>query len=717
MLSHLGFGQIAHSSKINNSEWYGEISFDDSSIMLIKISFEEVGANSGKAILYYPEYNNSALSLDYSVKNGEVVLTNPLLIQGSPLNEDAIQKLTFQSNHLLGDYFRNGKPIGRVKMQSTPPDGFQSIQKEAEEKYGVLKYYSTLDSLEGIRVIEQVDAQYRSVFGKEYFQSFGTVDFFGISGTMRSYSNNNNAYLKIELPFLSTVQVQTDTLGWEYSSETKTTLINRSPEDIENIRLSEMSRILDGGGSLQEVKDATYNGIECYSIELHHDVVSLYVVDKEEFKVLFNDDDGEVVIYSDFQKINDYPYPMKWDFISSEYSGSFNLDSISFEQFDESIYSIPKEYSLKIVEQTQQFSAEDFYERGEELFDKEEYTESIENYTEAIKLEPRQGKYYYSRGVSKQLSEDYYSAISDYEKAIELNYYKANCYNRLGVCMYQLGDNKNAVENYKKAIALDSSKSIYFSNICHALNREQKFEETLVYLDKLADFQTDSTVYYAKGALLTELGRYEEAYAAFEESINSGYANALVYNYYGVANYRNNDFENAIKKYEKANLLEDSVMLYTENLAYAYYQNENYELATHMFQKALEIGEDVQGASFYSSYSLSLRNLGQYDQALEQIDKALSLENQNAEFYDVKGLVLHDQGLYASAVENYTRSIGIYPDDPKPYYWRGLANEAALNMYDACQDYKKAVELGSEEAEERMSDSCKEFGLGKPLDN
>ena len=58
-------------------------------------------------------------------------------------------------------------------------------------------------------------------------------------------------------------------------------------------------------------------------------------------------------------------------------------------------------------------------------------------------------------------------------------------------------------------------------------------------------------------------------------------------------------------------------------------------------------------------------------------------------------------------MEDYSSSIELYPNDAEAYYQRGLVKLLMNNNYDACLDFKRAEELGSQDAKTALKKNCK----------
>jgi len=124
----------------------------------------------------------------------------------------------------------------------------------------------------------------------------------------------------------------------------------------------------------------------------------------------------------------------------------------------------PKEY----VRDNENMSAEEYYNRGNEKSDSEDYNGSIEDYSFAISIKPNFINAYYNRGHTKYKLEDYYGAIADYTKAIELAPGNSSAYNNRGIAKENVGDLNGACKDWRKAASLgDSNSAQWVSDQCN----------------------------------------------------------------------------------------------------------------------------------------------------------------------------------------------------------------------------------------------------------
>jgi tetratricopeptide (TPR) repeat protein len=87
-----------------------------------------------------------------------------------------------------------------------------------------------------------------------------------------------------------------------------------------------------------------------------------------------------------------------------------------------------------------------------ELKDKQK---AINDYTQAIKINPNDADAYSNRGFVRYELGDKQKAINDYTQAIKINPNFAEAYNNRGIVRYELGDKQKAINDYNQAIKIN----------------------------------------------------------------------------------------------------------------------------------------------------------------------------------------------------------------------------------------------------------------------
>jgi tetratricopeptide (TPR) repeat protein len=99
----------------------------------------------------------------------------------------------------------------------------------------------------------------------------------------------------------------------------------------------------------------------------------------------------------------------------------------------------------------------------------------MNDYNQAIRLNPDDARAYYNRGNSYRKQGDYQSAIADFNEAIRLNPNLVEAYYDRGVSYYEQRDYQNAISNLQQAADLyqEQGNMKYYQN---ALNKIKELE-------------------------------------------------------------------------------------------------------------------------------------------------------------------------------------------------------------------------------------------------
>ena len=86
-------------------------------------------------------------------------------------------------------------------------------------------------------------------------------------------------------------------------------------------------------------------------------------------------------------------------------------------------------------------------------------------------------------------------------------------------------------------------------------------------------------------------------------------------------------------------------------------------------------------------------NLKEYQQALENYDRAIQLNPNEAVAYIFRGVAYYELGNYQQAIKDYDRAIQLDPNRARAYHYRGSAFSSLGNYQQAIKDYDRAIEL------------------------
>lgn len=250
-----------------------------------------------------------------------------------------------------------------------------------------------------------------------------------------------------------------------------------------------------------------------------------------------------------------------------------------------------------------------------------------ELYTNALEVNPKFLDAYINRGLVFNELKNYEASISDYDKAIELDGKCALAYNNRGYSKFLKGDFDGALQDYNKAILLNpkfkmalDNKAMLFSKAC--MEDDKDFSEKY---------------YLSLGIAELREGNIADAIKSFDESIALNKKNELPYFYKGIAFQSLGKNDEAYENYSKA-------IEINKNMIDAYYNRGQLIYKTNPKQAiddfVAAIALDSKFIEAYYSLAAVQKNLGQYEDAIKNLDKIIELEPQAVNAKGLKKLIL-----------------------------------------------------------------------------
>ena len=118
-------------------------------------------------------------------------------------------------------------------------------------------------------------------------------------------------------------------------------------------------------------------------------------------------------------------------------------------------------------------TASDYYNDGIKSINEKKYEKALENFSQAIKMNPNYTDAYSKRGMIYGKIENYDKAIQDYGKVIEQDSKNAIAYRERGICLYSLNQYDNALKDFKEAVQF-GFKDKTLTNLIRELEEKEK---------------------------------------------------------------------------------------------------------------------------------------------------------------------------------------------------------------------------------------------------
>jgi len=275
----------------------------------------------------------------------------------------------------------------------------------------------------------------------------------------------------------------------------------------------------------------------------------------------------------------------------------------------------------------------------------------------------------------------------------------------IGVTFFTLSSDFALLTKEVKATNWNAYK-LNFENGYRMLNKGE-YEKAIEYFNKaIKQYSREGAAYYNRGNAYSELGKSEEAIKDYLTSIelDSETGNQYAYNNISIEYDALGDYKNAIKYINLAIKAYPKDGLYYMNRGSYNLELENFDQAVKDYEKAGELYLKYKNrASGYAECPKGKNLIHCQMDSWYYYDLGWAKENLD----DLKG-----------ALDNYNKAIEInYPIEEK-YFWFSSRGDIKYELGDeegACKDYKLAASLGDEETSEWLNSRdgkwCKKMKL------
>ena len=279
---------------------------------------------------------------------------------------------------------------------------------------------------------------------------------------------------------------------------------------------------------------------------------------------------------------------------------------------------------------------------------------ALENITAAIKTDPKDEDIYKKRAQVYYELKQYDKADSDYETVKEMN--QASHLGYVGIGRNRIAQERwdEAIEQFNQVIALYADNSQAYAFRAKAYMGKGQWHEATDDIIKSLDLEADN---YAYDLLL---------------SIDDPNADTMI-------------AKLKVQQAKKPNEAKWSFFI-----GCIYKKQAMYQKAIEAFQQSNKI---ESFATVYSDIADCYNELGNYEQAVENINKAIELRPDYTDYLFVKGDLLYDMGKSKEAIETYDDYIKANPDYWGGYYRRAFMKDNTNDVDGAIEDYSMAITL------------------------
>ena len=373
-----------------------------------------------------------------------------------------------------------------------------------------------------------------------------------------------------------------------------------------------------------------------------------------------------------------------------------------------------------------------------DLVNNREYKKCLEVCNKALEINPNSGEVYFILGYVKSNMKKHKECIADYDQAIKLGFNSAWVYNNRGWEYFLINNFEAAEKDFNIAIEIDSTNVNAWINTCTLKTGKRDFKGALETINLAINSVKNNIALYLKRSTLysftkeydlsekdalkvleidsTNLDGYHalNALKLLKKDLNGSLTlldSALnkfpsLYNLYKLRSktkeLMNNDLGAVLdlNYYIKINQNDDE----------AYYLRSTYKQKLKDFNASIiDINKAIslypqgyyfsQRARIYSELSDTLNEL--YD-----LNKAIELSHSAWEYLE-RGRFYQKQKNYIEALDDFNTAIKLKSYDGYLYFERGHLKLTLEDKDGACNDFRKALEYGWNDAKYDLDKNCK----------
>lgn len=268
---------------------------------------------------------------------------------------------------------------------------------------------------------------------------------------------------------------------------------------------------------------------------------------------------------------------------------------------------------------------------------------------------------------------------------------------------------KLRLKDYKDNLEESKSESEFTADDWFWKGREEiereDYDEALKSFTRSIELDSaDSIIWNNRGHLFLELGKYHKAISDLDEAIKLDNKNYYAWNNRGFAKTKLRQYQEALSDFKEALNLNDQSAFILGNRGFLYNELGDYNKALSDYDKAIDL--DPQLSNAWNNRGFAKNGLRMFQEALLDFNKAIELDPLKTKTYAHRAYSNLCLGNIEKAEDDINHAIKLNPEYDRAYYNQGLIKQEQKKKEEACFAWKKALELGFEDAQEKLDEFC-----------
>ena len=327
----------------------------------------------------------------------------------------------------------------------------------------------------------------------------------------------------------------------------------------------------------------------------------------------------------------------------------------------------------------QQGSASDYFTRGQQYLNANQFKEALDAFQQVIRLAPDSPAGHLGAGLAYARMGQNEEAVDALQRALRLKPDMPDAYLYLGFSQLALHRDEEALATFRQALRYNPNNALAQVGVGQAYSDMERFDEAVAAMEQATRLKPDfAEAFSALSAAYGNAGRYDDALNASRRAVQlkpdlvEGYVN-LSYSYGNLGRYQ--EALDAATQAVRLNPQDPEAAAYAYgNLSYAYIRLSQLPEALDAARQSVRVKPD--SAVLYANLGYVQNELGQYGDALASAQQALRLKPKPKEAglaYYVLGYALAKLNQRPRALEAFRQSIANYsqvahPDADDTFY-------------------------------------------------
>jgi Flp pilus assembly protein TadD len=159
-------------------------------------------------------------------------------------------------------------------------------------------------------------------------------------------------------------------------------------------------------------------------------------------------------------------------------------------------------------------------DKGNALLDLRMYTQAIQNYDQALAIDPTNKYVLFNKGNALNILGNYTQAIQYFDKVLAIDPNYKDALNGKGIVLAKQGNYNQAISYFDKVLAIDPNDKGALNNKGLALSDQGNYSQAIQYYDKaLAIDPNNFAILVNKGNALDGLGNYTQAIQYYDKAL------------------------------------------------------------------------------------------------------------------------------------------------------------------------------------------------------